>query len=189
MMVNWNVMGKSTDFLFAMLCCVQLCLTLCNPLGCSLSGSSVSGVFQARILKWAAISFFKGSSRARDWTHISCVFCIGRWIIYLCATWEAHRGKIHLCLYTNRQSSCWQNVLRNTQICLGILEKWGLFLTFQVARWKTSSTLSHVQLFPTPWTVTCQHVILQAGYWIGLPFSSPGKSTIWPSNLTSGLIP
>lgn len=33
MMVNWNVMGKSTDFLFALLCCVQLCLTLCNPKG------------------------------------------------------------------------------------------------------------------------------------------------------------
>ena len=47
-----------------------------QPLGCSLPGSSVRGIFQARILKWAAISFFKGSSQTRDWTHVSCVSCI-----------------------------------------------------------------------------------------------------------------
>ena len=36
---------------------VQLCPTLCNPVGCSLLGSSVHGIFQARILEWVAISF------------------------------------------------------------------------------------------------------------------------------------
>ena len=35
----------------------QLCLTLCDPMGCSLPGSSVYGIFQARILEWVAISF------------------------------------------------------------------------------------------------------------------------------------
>ena len=35
----------------------QLCLTLCDPVGCSLPGSSVHGIFQARVLKWVAISF------------------------------------------------------------------------------------------------------------------------------------
>ena len=35
----------------------QLCLTLCNPMDCSLPGSSVHGILQARILEWAAISF------------------------------------------------------------------------------------------------------------------------------------
>ena len=35
---------------------LQLCLTLCNPMNCSLPGSSVHGIFQARILKWVAIS-------------------------------------------------------------------------------------------------------------------------------------
>ena len=97
-----------------------------------------------------------GSSRPRDWAH---VFCTGSWTIYHCTPWEAHRGKVHLCPYTNRQISCWQNDLRNTQICLGILEKWDLFPTFQVARWKTSSTLSHVQLFATPRTVTWQALL------------------------------
>ena len=35
----------------------QLCPTLCDPMDCSLSGSSVHGVFQARVLEWIAISF------------------------------------------------------------------------------------------------------------------------------------
>ena len=35
----------------------QSCLTLCDPMDCSLSGSSVRGIFQARVLEWIAISF------------------------------------------------------------------------------------------------------------------------------------
>ena len=37
----------------------QLCPTLCNPMDCSLSGFSVHGIFQARILKWVTISLSK----------------------------------------------------------------------------------------------------------------------------------
>ena len=40
----------------------QLCMTLCDPMDCSLPGSSVHGIFQARILEWVAISFSKRSS-------------------------------------------------------------------------------------------------------------------------------
>ena len=40
----------------------QLCLTLGDPLDCSLPGSSVHGILQARILEWVAISFSRGSS-------------------------------------------------------------------------------------------------------------------------------
>ena len=35
----------------------QSCPTLCNPMDCSLPGSSIHGIFQARILEWVAISF------------------------------------------------------------------------------------------------------------------------------------
>ena len=38
---------------------------------CRITGSSVHGIFQARILKWVAISFFRGSSQPRDWTQVS----------------------------------------------------------------------------------------------------------------------
>ena len=37
----------------------QSCLTFCSPVACSLPDSSVHGIFQARILEWVAISFFK----------------------------------------------------------------------------------------------------------------------------------
>ena len=43
----------------------QSCLTLCDPMDCSLPGSSVHGVFQATVLEWAAISFSRGSSRPK----------------------------------------------------------------------------------------------------------------------------
>jgi len=45
---------------------IQLCLTLCNPMVCSLPGSSVHGVLQARILEWVAIPFSKESSQPKD---------------------------------------------------------------------------------------------------------------------------
>ena len=35
----------------------QLCLTLCDPMDCSLPGSSVHGILQGRILEWVAIPF------------------------------------------------------------------------------------------------------------------------------------
>ena len=38
------------------------CVRLCNPMDCSLSGSSIHGIFQARVLEWVAISFSRGSS-------------------------------------------------------------------------------------------------------------------------------
>ena len=44
--------------------------TLCDPMDCSLPGSSVHGIFQARILEWIAISFSRGSSQPRDRTRV-----------------------------------------------------------------------------------------------------------------------
>ena len=49
----------------------QLCLTLCNLMDYNLPGSSVHENFQARELEWVAISFSRGSSQPRDWTHVS----------------------------------------------------------------------------------------------------------------------
>ena len=54
----------------------QLCLTLCDPMDCSLPGSSVHGIFQARVLEWVAISFSRGSSPPRDQTWVSRI--VGR---------------------------------------------------------------------------------------------------------------
>ena len=51
----------------------HLCLTLCSPINYSLPGSSVHGIFQARILEWIAISYSRGSSQLRNWTGVSCI--------------------------------------------------------------------------------------------------------------------
>ena len=54
-----------------------------HPRDCNPSGSSVQGISQSRTLEWVAIPFSRGSSPARNWTHVSC---IGRQILYLWAT-------------------------------------------------------------------------------------------------------
>ena len=46
--------------------CAQSLLTLCDPMDCSPPGSSVLGIFQARILEQVTISFPRGSSGLRD---------------------------------------------------------------------------------------------------------------------------
>ena len=51
----------------------QPCPTLCDPTDVILPGSEIHGIFQARILEWAAISFSRGSSQPRDRTRVSCV--------------------------------------------------------------------------------------------------------------------
>ena len=50
---------------------IQSCLTLCDPMDCSLPSSSIHGILQARILEWVAISFSRESSLPRDRTQVS----------------------------------------------------------------------------------------------------------------------
>ena len=63
----------------------HLCPILCNPMDCSLPGSPVQGISQARILEWVAISYSRGSSGPRNQTYISRVSCFARQILYHCA--------------------------------------------------------------------------------------------------------
>ena len=51
----------------------QSCPTLCDPINCSLPGSSVHGIFQAKILEQLATSYSQGSSWPRDRTCVSCI--------------------------------------------------------------------------------------------------------------------
>ena len=63
--------------------------TLCDPMDCNLPDSSVHGIFHAKILEWVSISFSRGFSQPRDQTCVSCISCIGRQILYHCATWKS----------------------------------------------------------------------------------------------------
>ena len=47
----------------------QSCPTLCDPMDCSLPGSSVHGILQTRILEGVALPFSRGSFQLRDGTH------------------------------------------------------------------------------------------------------------------------
>ena len=67
----------------------RLCPTLCDPMDYSTLGSSLHGIYQARILEWVVISSSRGSSQSRDRTPASCVSCIGRLVLHHCASWEA----------------------------------------------------------------------------------------------------
>ena len=51
---------------------------LCNPMDCSLPGSSAQGILQTRILQYVVIPFSRQSSQPRDRTHVPRVSCIGR---------------------------------------------------------------------------------------------------------------
>ena len=127
-------------------CCVcvcqvtQSCPTLCSPTKCSPPGSSVHGIFQARILEWGAISCFRGLSWSSGQTWVSC---IGRWILYHCTTWEAPNAS-------------------------------------QVLIMSVCSGASHVWLFVTPWTVTCQAPLsmefFRQEFWSRFPFPSAYNS-------------
>ena len=75
------------DFYYLFYICVhaeslQSCWTLCDPMDCSLPGSSVHGVLQARILEWVSMPSSRGSSWPRDRTCVSYLSCVGRWVLY-----------------------------------------------------------------------------------------------------------
>ena len=77
---------------------LQLYLTLCNPIDCSPPGSSVYGIFQARIVEWVAMSSSKGSSWPKD-PRLLMFTCIGRQVLYHRATWEAWFDNMSLLKY------------------------------------------------------------------------------------------
>ena len=63
---------------------VRLFVTPWAVIDCSLSGSSVHRILQARIREWVAISFSRGSSWPRGQTRVSYISCIHRQILYCC---------------------------------------------------------------------------------------------------------
>ena len=71
----------------------------CNPMDYSLSGSSVHGILQARILEWVARPFSRVSFQPSNQTCISYVSCIGRQVLYhSCRLWFKYFGVGNLSL-------------------------------------------------------------------------------------------
>ena len=70
-------------------CVCQSCPPLCDPMDCRLPGSSVHGISQARILKWIAVSFSRGSFPPRDGSCVSCISALAGRVFTSGVTWEA----------------------------------------------------------------------------------------------------
>ena len=94
----WTVpLSASVEPIQNQLCyaCMHACLVvswLCDSKDCSLPGSSVHGIFQARILEWVAISSSLGSSWLKDQSCVFWISCIGRLNLY-------HEPKYHSSLW------------------------------------------------------------------------------------------
>ena len=69
---------------------LQLCLTVCNTMDCSLPGSSIHRILQARILEWVVVPSSRRSSRSRDGTHVSSLPPLAGGFSTTSITWEAH---------------------------------------------------------------------------------------------------
>ena len=96
--------------------------TVCDPMDCSLEGTTVHGMLHARILEWVAISSSKGSSWPRDWTHVSYVSCIGKRVLY-------HHDLEEILPDSKSISSpnshgCWDTITFNGYCCLPRVSMW-----------------------------------------------------------------
>ena len=67
----------------------QSCLTLSDPMDCSLPGSSIHGICQARVLEWVAIAFSDFTQHDNLWVHpchckCHCFILFNSWVILVC---------------------------------------------------------------------------------------------------------
>ena len=189
------LLGKINYFLFSIH--LQYCLVILGGSGlvtkscptfacrikvtCSLPGSSVHGILQARILDWVAISFSKGSSWLTNWTRISCT--AGRFFTDLAAAAAAKSLQSCPTLCDPIDSSPPGSPIP------GILQartlEWLAISYSNAWKWKVKGkSLSRVQLFATPWTAAHQALpsmgFSRQEYWSGVPSPSPTDwATSW----------
>ena len=84
--ILWGSYQLSILYIVSIVCLhakfLQSFPTLCDPMDCSLPGSSVHGILSARILEWVAMPSFWEFSQQKDQTLISYVSCIGKLVLY-----------------------------------------------------------------------------------------------------------
>ena len=113
---------------------------------CSLPGSSVCGIFQARILEWVAISYSTGSSRPRDRNCVSCVSCLANGFFFT----TVPPGK-SLLSFWHAALHRWGEKFQNADACIGKHKHIINFILFWLkwnywVRWSQSRT---------PWMRAC----------------------------------
>ena len=125
----------------------QLCLTLCDPVDCSPSFSSVHGILQVRILEWVAVPFSNGSSWPGDWTR---VFCIAGSFLTVWATRKALWYESVLISLHPHQSLLFSHFLffnySHPSECAVV--SLGFDLHFMASRWLTMLSISSWACWP-----------------------------------------
>ena len=147
--------------LVAVMLIALLCPTLCSPIHhCHPLGSSVHGIFQARMLEWVALLFSRGSSQTKDRTQVS--FIPGRFLI-----WEAPRKPLVIITFSysypyiglsSTELLQWHCVIPKTRLwnsrpsfCLGLSHGslWGsqplCCQDAQAVTWRWGTDASHQQ--------------------------------------------
>ena len=154
----------------------QSCPTLCDPMDCSPPGSSVHGIFQARVLEWVAISFSRGSSHPRDRTPVSRT--TGRRF----TIWAIREALVkykgwHKLIYL-------QNRKRITDIEIRLLvakgDKDRGRKRDDLRVWGSVQSLSRVRLFATPWIPARQASLSITNSWSSLKLMS--MESVMPSS-------
>ena len=121
----------------------QSCLTLCDPMNCSPSVSSIHGILQARILEWIAIPFSRGSSWPRDQTQLSCI--AGRFF----TIWATGKILTYCCQFIEKNMLKDTNEMSDKQIhwgrsgkllSRGAFTPCGVWLKYPLSTQKCSST-------------------------------------------------
>ena len=102
---------------------------------CSLPGSSVHGILQARTLEWVAISFTRGSSQLRDRTQV----------FYIAGRFFTHWATLHMPLPNSADMG---DLSSQYPKCISI--------PVALVQFSSVQSLSHVRLFATPWIAARQ---------------------------------
>ena len=160
-------------------------LIFCDPVDYSPPCSSVHGIFQTRVLKWVVISHSRGSSRPRDRNCISCVSCIGRQILYHCATWEAQTfvGGVQLLSHVQLFVTPWTVA---PQASLSTPNSHNLLKLMSIGSVMPSNHLSSdipfsscLQFFPASWSFLMSQLFASGGQSTGVSTSA----SVLPMNI------
>ena len=159
----------------------QSCPTLCDPMDCSPPGSSVLGIFQARILEWVAIPLSRGSSwpRSPALQADSLLFELPGKPLHIVADcifqkWS-HQYMSHPTCYDVGYPS-----IERWNLCSRPLKLFFFFIPVLINRISSVQSLSCVRLFVTSWTAALQTSLSITNSWILLKLMF--ITSVMPSN-------
>ena len=120
---------------------------LCDPVDCSLPGSSVHGILQARILEWIVIPSSWGSSRPKDQTHF--LFCLLHW--QMCSFHQCHLGSLRNVYELANFRSSLTILAKSCFLNMSLAFHGMVFLLIGLYSWFTGFKKKRFRLVPMQW--------------------------------------